>query len=83
MKYPGKWKKWAQRLGRLALTAAGLVLLFQLLFLLAPAAGTKIFNDSQAGEYFRTVISNGVIAVSLVLHAVNKVRLMKAEKARA
>lgn len=59
------------------------VVLFQLLFLLAPAAGTKIFNDSQAGEYFRTVISNGVIAVSLVLHAVNKVRLMKAEKARA
>lgn len=59
------------------------VVLFQLLFLLAPAAGTKIFNDSQAGEYFRTVISYGVIAVSLVLHAVNKVRLMKAEKARA
>ena len=58
------------------------VVLFQLLFLLAPAAGTKIFNDSQAGEYFRTVISNGVIAVSLVLHAVNKIRLMKAEKAR-
>lgn len=59
------------------------VVLFQLLFLLAPAAGTKIFNDSQAGEYFRTVISNGVIAVSLVLHAVNKVRLMKAERAKA
>ena len=59
------------------------VVLFQLLFLLAPAAGTKIFNDSQAGEYFRTVISNGVIAVSLVLHAVNKIRLMKAEKANA
>lgn len=48
-----------------------------------PEVDTKIFNDSQAGEYFRTVISNGVIAVSLVLHAVNKVRLMKAEKARA
>lgn len=50
------------------------VVLFQLLFLLAPAAGTKIFNDSQVGEYFRTVISNGVIAVALVLHAMNKYR---------
>lgn len=48
------------------------VVLFQLLFLLAPAAGTKIFNDTQVGEYFRTVISNGVIAVALVLHAINK-----------
>lgn len=48
------------------------VVLFQLLFLLAPAAGTKIFNDSQVGEYFRTVISNGVIAVALVLHAMRK-----------
>ena len=47
-------------------------LLFQLLFLLAPAAGTKIFNDSQVGEYFRTIISNGVIAVALVLHAMHK-----------
>ena len=48
------------------------VVLFQLLFLLAPAAGTKIFNDSQVGEYFRTIISNGVIAVALVLHAMHK-----------
>lgn len=50
------------------------VVLFQLLFLLAPAAGTKIFNDNQVGEYFRTVISNGVIAVALVMHATNNYR---------
>lgn len=50
------------------------VVLFQLLFLLAPAAGTKIFNDTQIGEYFRTIISNGVIAVALVLHAMNKTK---------
>jgi simple sugar transport system permease protein len=50
------------------------VFLFQLLFLLAPAAGTKIFHDTQVGEYFRTVISNGVIAVALVLHAMNKLK---------
>lgn len=31
---PGKWKKWTRRLGRLALTAAALVLLFRMLFLL-------------------------------------------------
>ena len=57
------------------------VFLFQLLFLLAPAAGTKIFNDSQVGEYFRTVISNGVIAVALVLHAMNKFRMAAAAEA--
>lgn len=56
------------------------VVLFQLLFLLAPATGTKIFNDSQVGEYFRTIISNGVIAVALVLHAMNKAKLAKANK---
>ena len=54
------------------------VILFQLLFLLAPSAGTALFNDTQAGEYFRTVISNGVIAVALVLHAVNKIRAIRA-----
>lgn len=59
------------------------VILFQLLFLLAPAAGTKIFNDTQVGEYFRTVISNGVIAVALVLHAMNKYKQMAAEEAEA
>lgn len=56
------------------------VVLFQLLFLLAPAAGTRIFNDSQVGEYFRTVISNGVIAVALVLHAIHKAKTAKKEK---
>lgn len=55
------------------------VVLFQLLFLLAPSAGTKIFNDTQVGEYFRTVISNGVIAVALVLHALNKNRQKAAQ----
>ncbi len=47
------------------------VVLFQLLFLLSPGAGTAIFNDTQVGEYFRTVISYGVIAVALVLHAMS------------
>lgn len=54
------------------------VVLFQLLFLLAPAAGTKIFNDSQVGEYFRTIISNGVIAVALVLYAMRKFKTKEA-----
>lgn len=55
------------------------VVLFQLLFLLAPSVGTKIFNDTQVGEYFRTFISNGVIAVALVLHAIHKTKAAKAE----
>ena len=50
------------------------------MFLLAPAAGTKIFNDTQVGEYFRTTISNGVIAVALVLHAMNKTRIKKEQQ---
>ena len=34
MRYPGKWRTWARRLGRLLLTAVTLVLLFQMLFIL-------------------------------------------------
>lgn len=56
------------------------VILFQLLFLLAPGAGTAIFNDTQVGEYFRTVISYGVIAVALVLHAMSKAPKTKKAK---
>jgi len=48
------------------------VLLFHTLFVVAPLAATKIFNDSAISEYIRMFISYGVIAVSLAMHAWKK-----------
>lgn len=48
-------------------------LLFHILFFTMPLAGQRLFNDAQIGEYFRVFISYGVIALSLALHAWNRV----------
>jgi len=48
------------------------VLLFHTLFIVSPFAGKNLFGDAQIGEYFRSFIAYGVIAVSLVLHAWQK-----------
>lgn len=47
-------------------------LLFHTLFIVSPFAGKNLFGDAQIGEYFRSFIAYGVIAVSLVLHAMQK-----------
>ena len=47
-------------------------LLFHTLFIVSPFAGKNLFGDAQIGEYFRSFIAYGVIAVSLVLHAWQK-----------
>lgn len=47
-------------------------LLFHTLFTVSPAAGKNIFGDAQIGEYFRSFIAYGVIAMSLLLHAWQK-----------
>jgi len=47
-------------------------LLFHTLFIVSPFAGKNLFGDSQIGEYFRSFIAYGVIALSLVLHAWQK-----------
>lgn len=44
------------------------MILFHTLFVVAPYASTNLVGDASVGEYFRTFVSYGVIAVSLVLH---------------
>lgn len=43
--------------------------LFHTLFIVSPQAGNNMFGDAQIGEFFRVFIAYGVIALSLVLHA--------------
>ena len=44
------------------------VILFHLLFLVAPMAGKNLIGSGMLGEYFRQFVSYGVIALSLVLY---------------
>jgi simple sugar transport system permease protein len=50
------------------------VILFHLMFILAPTAGAKITGDSMIGEYFRVFISYAVITVALVMYETKKRR---------
>ncbi len=50
------------------------VILFHLMFIVAPSAGAKITGDSMIGEYFRVFISYGVITVALIMYEVKKRR---------
>ena len=45
------------------------VILFHLMFIVAPIAGKNLVGDAQIGEYFRVFVSYGIIALALVLHA--------------
>ena len=45
------------------------VLLFHTLFVVSPAAGQRLFGIAQVGEYFRSFLSYGVIALALAMHA--------------
>lgn len=47
-------------------------ILFHTLFIVSPNAGKNLFGDPQIGEFFRSFIAYGVIALSLVLHAWQK-----------
>lgn len=44
--------------------------LFHSLFIVAPQAGIQLFGDAVYGEYFRSFVSYGVIALALVFNAV-------------
>ena len=44
------------------------VVLFHLMFILAPKAGGVITGDEMIGEYFRVFVSYGVITVALVMY---------------
>lgn len=50
------------------------VILFHLMFIVAPKAGATITGDSMIGEYFRVFISYGVITVALIMHETKKRR---------
>ena len=48
------------------------VILFHLMFIVAPSAGAKITGDSMIGEYFRVFISYGVITIALIMYETKK-----------
>ena len=50
------------------------VILFHLMFMVAPKAGATITGDSMIGEYFRVFISYGVITVALIMYETKKRR---------
>ena len=56
------------------------VILFHLMFIVAPVAGKNLIGDAQIGEYFRVFVSYGIIAVSLVLHAWRRNREREASR---
>ncbi|MGE5507540.1 MAG: ABC transporter permease subunit [Chitinophagales bacterium] len=45
------------------------VVLFHTLFVVSPLAGQKLLGIPQVGEYFRSFLAYGVIAVALAMHA--------------
>ena len=60
------------------------VILFHLMFIVAPKAGAAITGDSMIGEYFRVFVSYAVITVALVMYETNKrkARSMEGERLR-
>jgi simple sugar transport system permease protein len=54
--------------------ALGGVLLFHSLYVALPQAAARIFEDSLLGEYFRTCLMYGVIAISIAVYAIRKRR---------
>ena len=58
------------------------VILFHLMFIVAPRAGAAITGDSMIGEYFRVFVSYAVITVALVMYETNKRKAKSAEGER-
>ena len=56
------------------------VILFHLMFIVAPMAGKNLIGEAQIGEYFRVCVSYGVIALALVLHAWKRNREQEANR---
>ena len=56
------------------------VILFHLMFIVAPIAGKNLIGDAQIGEYFRVFVSYGIIAIALVLHAWKRNREREASR---
>ncbi len=56
------------------------VILFHLMFIVAPMAGKNLIGEAQIGEYFRVFVSYGIIAIALVLHAWKRNREKEASR---
>lgn len=62
------------------------VILFHLMFIIMPNAGKALTGNPAIGEYFRSFISYGVVAIALVMHAwsrsknIQETRLQQREK---
>lgn len=54
------------------------VILFHLMFIVAPGAGKFITGDSMVGEYFRVFLSYGVITLALIMYEAKK-RMVKSK----
>ena len=54
------------------------VILFHLMFIVAPGAGAFITGDSMVGEYFRVFLSYGVITLALIMYEAKK-RMVKSK----
>ncbi len=50
------------------------IILFHLMFTIAPTVGRNLIGEAQLGEYFRVFVSYGVITLALVLYEVRKRR---------
>ncbi len=55
------------------------VILFHLMFYVAPYAGKNLIGEAQLGEYFRVFVSYGVITLALVLYEMRKKREVRAK----
>ena len=57
------------------------VILFHMMFIVAPGAGAFITGDSMVGEYFRVFLSYGVITLALIMYEAKK-RMAKSRAGR-
>ena len=57
------------------------VILFHLMFIVAPNAGGYITGDSMVGEYFRVFMSYGIITIALIMYETKK-RMNKSRAGR-
>ena len=55
------------------------VILFHLMFYVAPYSGKNLIGEAQLGEYFRVFVSYGVITIALVIYETSKRREAKIE----
>lgn len=58
------------------------VILFHMMFILAPKAGKELMGSAQIGEYFRVFISYGIIALVLIMYEWRRKKEREKERER-